>query len=130
VQRAGQWRPEILWENSDVSAYMSTPVVAGGRLIGHSHKKKGQFFAVDLATGKTVWLSEGRQGDNALLVAAGDTVLALTTDGELVVIDATAPRYSERRRYDVAETATWAHPAVVGAGIVVKDEKTLSMLRF
>ena len=130
VQRAGQWRPEILWENADVAAYMSTPVVAGGRLIGHSHKKKGQFFAVDLATGKTVWLSEGRQGDNAALVAVGDTVLALVTDGEIVVLDAKGPAYAEKRRYDVADTPTWAHLAVTGQGVLVKDEKTLSLLRF
>jgi outer membrane protein assembly factor BamB len=130
VQRAGQWRPEILWENADVAAYMSTPVVAGGRLIGHSHKKKGQFFAVDLATGKTVWLSEGRQGDNAALVAVGDTVLALVTDGEIVVLDAKGPAYAEKRRYDVADTPTWAHLAVTGQGVLVKDEKSLSLLRF
>jgi outer membrane protein assembly factor BamB len=130
VQRAGQWRPEILWENAEVAAYMSTPVVAAGRLVGLSHKKKGQFFAVDLATGKTAWLSEGRQGDNAALVAVGDTVLALVTDGEIVVLDAKAPAYAETRRYGVAETPTWAHLAVTDKGVLVKDEKTLSLLRY
>jgi len=130
VQRAGQWRPEILWENADVATYLSTPVVAGGRLIGLSHKRKGQFFALDLATGKTVWLSEGRQGESAALVSTGDAVLALVTDGDLVVIDASGPAYAERRRYTVADTPTWAHLAVTSQGVLVKDEKTLSLLRF
>lgn len=130
VQRAGQWRPEILWQNADVATYMSTPVVAGGRLVGLSHKKKGQFFALDLATGKTAWLSEGRQGENAALVSTGDAVLALVTEGDLVVIEASGPAYSERRRYTVADTPTWAHLAVTSQGVLVKDEKTLSLLRF
>ena len=50
---------------------MSTPVLEGRPLYGLSHRKKGQLFCLDAATGKTVWLSEGRQGDNAALVAAG-----------------------------------------------------------
>lgn len=130
VQKAGQWRPEIVWQNADVSAYMSTPVVAGGRLFGLSHKRKGQFFCLDAATGKTIWLSEGRQGENASLAAAGDAILAQVTEGDLVVIDAKAPAYKEVRRYKVADTPTWAHVAVSGDGVLVKDEESLTFLRF
>jgi hypothetical protein len=34
------------------------------------------------------------------------------------------------RRYTVTETPTWAHLAVVGDGILVKDAGSLTYLRF
>ena len=60
-----EWETDKTWENKEVSLYMSSPVADGERLFGFSHRHKGQFFAMDLTTGKTLWTSEGRLGDNA-----------------------------------------------------------------
>jgi hypothetical protein len=109
---------------------MSSPVAAAGRVCGLSHRRKGQIYCLDAASGRTAWLSEGRQGDNASLVTAGSTLLVLTTDGELSVIDAAGPSPRTLRRWTVAATPTWAHPAVVPAGVLVKDAETLALLRF
>ena len=128
--KGGGWTAETVWENPDVALYMSSPVLVAGRLYGFSHKKKGQFFCLDAATGKTLWLSEGRQGDNASLVAAGGAILALVTEGELIVFEAGGAAFKVLRRYTVAETPTWAHLAVVGDGILVKDAGSLAYLRF
>jgi outer membrane protein assembly factor BamB len=128
--KGGGWTAETVWENPDVALYMSSPVLVAGRLYGFSHKKKGQFFCLDAATGKTLWLSEGRQGDNASLVAAGGAILALTTEGELIVLEAGGVAFKVLRRYTVAETPTWAHLAVLGDGILVKDAGSLAYLEF
>ena len=130
VARAGAWTTQPAWENPDVSLYMSSPVLADGRLFGFSHRKKGQFFALDAATGRTLWLSEGRQGDNASLVAAGGAMLALTTEGELIVFEAGGPAFKVLKRYTVADSPAWAHLAVVADGVLVKDERSLAYLRF
>ena len=50
--KGGGWTAETVWENPDVALYMSSPVLVAGRLYGFSHKKKGQFFCLDAATGK------------------------------------------------------------------------------
>jgi outer membrane protein assembly factor BamB len=118
------------WENGEVAAYMSTPVLEGGRLYGLSHKKRGQFFCLDAGTGKTLWLSEGRQGENAALVSAAGAILALTTDSELLVLPLKGSGFAPARRWRVAESATWAHPVVTGEGLLVKDKTQLSYLRF
>jgi outer membrane protein assembly factor BamB len=118
------------WENAEVASYMSTPVLVGQRLVGHSHKKKGQFFALDAATGKTIWLSEGRQGENAALLAGGGAVFALTTDSELLVIDPEAPAFKVLKRYPVASSPVWAHPVLLPEGVLVKDAASLALLRF
>jgi outer membrane protein assembly factor BamB len=131
ITRAGAgWTIAPVWENAEVAAYMSSPVLAGGRVCGLSHRRKGQLFCVDAANGKTAWLSEGRQGENAALVAAGNTLLALTTGGELMVADAAAAEFKVVRRYTVATSPTWAHLAVTPEGVLVKDAQTLAFLRF
>lgn len=122
----GKWTAESVWENADMSMYMSSPVVAGGRLVGLANRKKGQFFCLDLADGKTLWTSDGRMGENAALLAAGDIVLALTTNRQLVVFKASAEKFAPLATYEVADEATWAHPAVVGKSVLVKDRKTLA----
>ena len=38
--------------------------------------------------------------------------------------------FKEIRRYTVADKPTWAHPAVVGDGLLVKDAESLAYLRF
>jgi outer membrane protein assembly factor BamB len=106
---------------------MSTPVLVGDVLYGLSHKKKGQFFAVDAKTGKTLWLSEGRQGDNAALVSAQGALLMLTTESTLVVAKPDPAAFSVLRSYTVASTPTWAHPAVSGDRLFVKDKETLAL---
>jgi hypothetical protein len=43
--------------------------------VGLTQRNKGQFFAVELASGKTLWASDGRMGDYAALMVAGGLVL-------------------------------------------------------
>jgi len=124
------WTTQSRWESADVAAYMSTPVLEGGRLYGLSHRKKGQLFCLDAATGKAVWLSEGRQGENAALLAGGTMVFVLTTEGDLLVLPLKGDSFAPVRRYRVASSPTWAHPVVTGEGVLVKDRDSLAYLRF
>jgi outer membrane protein assembly factor BamB len=105
---------------------MSTPVESGGYLFGLTHHRRGQFFCLDLRTGKTMWTTKGREGENAALVTAGGLVMAMTTEGELVVLRSNAKAFEAVKRYTLAESAVWATPALVGGGIVVKDADTLA----
>ncbi len=117
---------EEVWRVS-TTFYMSSPVLAGKRLLGFSNQKKGQVVALDPATGKRLWESEGRLGDNGAVVLWGDWLLVLTTEGELLVMAAGAPGFSPARRYTVADTPTWAHPVPTSAGVLVKDESKLAL---
>ena len=127
---ASGWTTTAVWENADVASYMNTPVLEAGRLYGLSHRKRGQFFCIDAASGRTLWLSEGRQGENAAIVSAADAIFALTTDSELLVLRGKGDSFAPARRYRVAESPTWAHPVVTGEGVLVKDRTKLSYLRF
>jgi hypothetical protein len=108
--------------------YMSSPVLAAGLLYGLTNRNKGQFVAIDPKTGKTVWTGEGRQAENAMLVARGAEVLALTTESVLHVFKATPRGLEPVRQYTVADSPTWAHPVILGNRVLVKDLDSLSLL--
>lgn len=122
---ADGWRAQEAWRNEQVSLYMSSPATSGQTIFGLSHRNRGQFVALDLATGKTLWTTRGREGDNASFIRAGDMLLIATTNSELIVARASPARFEEVTRYTVADSATWAHPAVVGRTVVVKDVERL-----
>jgi len=131
IARTGtQWTATPAWSNDQVSMYMSSPAGIGTTVYGLSNKNRGQFFAIDAATGKTLWTTKGRDAENASMVRAGDYLLIGTTNSELIVVKANATRYEELKRYTVADSAMWAHPAFAGRTVVVKDVDTLTVWGF
>jgi outer membrane protein assembly factor BamB len=125
----GRWEARPAWESTDASFYMSSPVLAGARLLGFSHRQKGQVVALDAATGRLLWAGPGRQGDNASLIMAGGEALVLTTEAELLVLKADADRFAPVATYAVGEGPTWAHLAVAPGAVLVKDGHALTSWR-
>jgi outer membrane protein assembly factor BamB len=127
VRRDGKWVAEIVWETKDVSLLMSNPVLIGDTLFGLSERSSGQFFALDVKTGKVLWLGPPRQATNTAVVKAGDLLFFLDDDAELIVARANRTRFDPLKRYTVADSATWAQPAISGNRIFVKDASTLAL---
>jgi outer membrane protein assembly factor BamB len=122
--------PNMVWQNQDVAMYMNSPVLFGDLLFGMSHKNKGQFFCLDAASGKTLWTGEPRQGENAAMVIADSTIFSLTNDADLVVTRASDKGMQLIKKYRVADRPTWAHPAIAGRDVLIKDETTLTAWSF
>ena len=116
-----------MWETKDVSTYVSSPVLADGVLFGLSTKQRGQFFAIDAKTGQVLWLGTPREADNTALVKAGQLLFFLNDDAELIVARANRKAFDPIARYVVADSATWAQPAISGDRIYVKDVNTLAL---
>jgi outer membrane protein assembly factor BamB len=131
VEKQGdEWITDRIWENKEVSLYMSTPVTSGQRLFGFSHRQKGQLFAIDITTGRTLWTSEGRMADNVSLVRTGDVLWALTTQADLLLFRDSDKQFEQVARYKMAETPTWAHPVITTGSVIVKDETKLTKWKF
>ena len=118
--------PEQIWQNKSVSMYMNSPVWQGDLLCGLSHKNKGQYFCLNSTNGQLRWASPGRQGENAAMILLNRQILSLDTDGQLHVIDTQARTFQELKKYEVAKSATWAHPALIPGGILIKDFNSLA----
>jgi outer membrane protein assembly factor BamB len=127
IKRGDQWVSENVWENNDVTMDMSTGVLVGSTLFGFSARNSGQFFAVDANTGQTLWLSEGRIAENAAVVRAGDLWLALQADAQLIVARGNPKQFEILKRYNVANSATWAQPVLSGERVFVKDLNSITL---
>jgi outer membrane protein assembly factor BamB len=128
IKHGAGWTTETVWQNKDFSMYMSSPVVSGGDLLfGFSWLKHGQFFCLRSGDGTLLWTSDGRQGDNAAIVAAGSVWLILTPDANLIVARQSDRAFEPLRKYSVADSPTWAHPVVMGHGILIKDATNLAL---
>jgi outer membrane protein assembly factor BamB len=117
----GKWIGETVWTNPQTPMFMSSPVLIGGTIYGLTMRSRGQFVAIDAASGKTLWNTQGREGENASMLGSRSWLLASTTDGNLVIARANPQKYEEVRRYHLAQSALWAHPAITGNSIIVKD---------
>jgi len=127
VRRDSRWTTENVWENADAALYMANAVVVRDILFGMSHRRSGQFFALDANTGKTLWTSPPRQATNAAMSHAGDLLFILKDEGELVVANASATAFEPIKRYTIADSATWAAPTISGNRIFVKDTSSLAL---
>jgi outer membrane protein assembly factor BamB len=127
TRTADGFEAKQLWHNPQVAMYMSSPVLDGDVLFGLSNTRKGQYVCLDAKTGQIVWATEGRDGNQAAVLSAGSVLLFLTSDADLIVAAKSRKAFEPLARYKVAESATWAHPAVLGRQILVKDEASLSL---
>jgi outer membrane protein assembly factor BamB len=127
TRRDGKWVVEVVWENKEVSLFISNPVLIRDMLFGLSEKSSGQFFALDARTGKTLWLGEPREASNTAVVKAGDLLFMLNDDAELIVARNSRTGFEPLKRYTIADSATWAQPAISGNRMFVKDVTSLAL---
>jgi outer membrane protein assembly factor BamB len=120
--------PTEVWSDKEHSMYMSSPVLQGKLLFGMTHRKNGAVFCLDAETGKLLWESDGRMGDNVALLNAEKALLLLTSGGKLLVAKPDASKFEKVVEYTVADTPTWAHPVFMGNRILIKDKTSLRSL--
>ena len=120
-------RAEPLWTDPQIMASQYTTCVAGnGCLFGIHGRQDGpraELRCFDPKTRTILW-AEPSFG-YATLLAAGDKLLILKTDGTLVLAAANPRRYEELARARVCEHVTRALPALAGGRIYVRDTRRL-----
>jgi outer membrane protein assembly factor BamB len=130
ARRENKWVTEETWMSEDPPNRLSNTVLDGDVMFGLTQRNMGQYYAVDMKTGKTLWASEGRQAANVAVERAGDIIFSMENDGELVIFRASRTGFEPIKRYRVAPEemfSTWALPAISGNRIFVKDASTLAL---
>lgn len=127
TRKGSEWTTDVAWTNPDLPMRLSNAAPVGKMLVGISTRNAGQYFAVDPATGKTLWTSAERQAAQAAIVTAGSVWFSLEDDGELIVVRTSATAFEPLQRYKVSDTPTWSPPAISGNRIFVKDQSTLAL---
>jgi len=115
------WRQE---GNNPVTNHWATPLAKDGYLYGMFGFKEfgdGPVKCVEIATGEVVWEKRGFGPGN--LVLAGETLVALSDTGELVLITATPKAYEELARAKVIDGKCWSTPVIANGRIYARSTK-------
>ncbi|HEU0178750.1 MAG TPA: PQQ-binding-like beta-propeller repeat protein [Blastocatellia bacterium] len=127
ARNGAEWTSKQVWHNPEIAMYMNSPVLEGEHLYGMSSKRKGQYFCLEAATGKILWITEGREGASAAILNAKDALLILTSDANLIVAKKSVKGFEQVAKYSVADSPTYAHPAPTGKMILVKDDAAMTL---
>jgi outer membrane protein assembly factor BamB len=126
-KQGNEFKSTQLWRsegNEPVANHWSTPVYKDGHLYGMFSFKKygtGPLKCVELATGKVKWTEPNFGAGNVIL--AGNTVIALADNGELVVVAANPEKYTELSRSKVVDGKCWSTPALANGKIYIRSTK-------
>ena len=108
--------------------YMSSPITHEGHVYMHGRDKK--FHCLEAKTGQLKWSSEKKFSEYASLVANDDKALALTADGNLLLMQLNSSGFNLVDTKKISEAPTWAHLAVCGEELFVRELKGLVKLQW
>jgi len=122
---SGRLIPKPAAEFRDLAPTTTSPVVTCGRVFG-AHQG---LQCLDVQHGlRPLWHSVNEApGDHATLIADGERVLVITLAGELILLDARAPRcevISRLRLFD-DEVEVYSHPALVGSRLYARGGESV-----
>lgn len=123
--REGKLDPKPVAQYARLAPDTHTPVVTGGRLFGAWNG----LHCLDLKKALTpVWVRRDAVFSRYLsLVASEDRVLAITLEGELILLDPTAATFKVLDRVKLLsdEGSLHAHPAFVGKAMYLRGDSEL-----
>ncbi len=127
AQADGKFTVTEAWRHK-AQGYMSTPVVIDG--VAYTHLKSQRVMAIEVATGRELWTSEQSFGKYMNLVAQGDRILALDQGGKLFLFRANREKFDLLDQRKLTSAETWAHLAVAGDELFVRELNALVAYRW
>jgi outer membrane protein assembly factor BamB len=127
AKNGDEWATTNLWENTDLTFRNTNLVLVGDVLFGLSTKNSGQYLGVDAKSGKTLWMSPGRQSVNAAVGKIGDLFYSLEDDGDFIIVKKSDTAFEVVKKYKLADGNTWAEAVLSGNRILVKDLTSVTL---
>lgn len=124
-KNGSKFQAEEIWRlegNKPVTNHWATPLAKDGYLYGMFGYKEygdGPVKCVEIESGDVMWEEEGFGPGN--LVLAGDTLIALSDSGELVLIEADPNEYKELSRAKVLGGKCWSTPIIANGRIYARS---------
>jgi outer membrane protein assembly factor BamB len=105
-----------VWRNTRMKNKFTSSVLHDGFVYGLD---EAILACVDAATGALQWKG-GRYGYGQILLA-GDRIIVLTEDGDLVLVAATPDRHQELASFPALSGKTWNHLALDRGRLLVRN---------
>lgn len=116
--------PSQVWDNR-LQGYMSSPIVIGDH--AYIHLRNQRFACVDLNSGEISWSTERRFGQYWSMIKQDDKMLVLDQNGTLLLIKASGEKFNLLDEIKVSEKSTWAHIAMSGKHIAIREHMALTL---
>jgi outer membrane protein assembly factor BamB len=110
------WSVREVWRNVRMKNRFGSAVLHDGFIYGFD---EAIFACIDAATGDLKWKG-GRYGYGQVVVA-GDRLIVLSEEGDLVLLNATPVRHDELARFPAITGKTWNHPAIADGILLVRN---------
>ena len=124
IQKVGKKQSiEQNWENKQ-EGYMSGPIILDGYC--YIHLRKQRITCLDIKNGETKWISSESFGKYMSMVSNGKEILALDEDGTLYLIDPNPEKFVIKEKRTISDSPSWAHLAVTGNQIFVRELEALA----
>jgi outer membrane protein assembly factor BamB len=107
---------KLIWSNQRMKNKFTSSVLRDGFVYGLD---ESILACIDAATGDVKWKA-GRYGYGQVMLA-GDRLIVLTEDGQIVQVRATPERHEELVAFDAISGKTWNHPAIVDGRLLVRN---------
>ena len=120
------FRADELWKTK-TEAYMSSPVVVDGQI--YLHLRNQRVVCIDTDSGDVLWTTRPF-GKYWSMVSGGNKTLALDERGDLLLLDLNEKEFVMLDKLHVSDEPAWAHLAVAGNQIFVRDLKGLSIFEW
>ena len=122
VTRSGdRFEVKRIWENQRMKNKFTSSVLHNGFIYGLD---ESILACLDANTGEQKWKG-GRYGYGQIMLA-GDHIIVLTEDGNLVLIRATPERHEEIASFGAIEGKTWNHPVIVSGRLLVRNLREMA----
>ena len=116
-----EFTARAVWENKNLKNRFNSSVLHQGFIYGFD---EGIFACIDARTGERKWKG-GRYGYGQVLLA-GDHMIVLAEDGDLVLLKASPDAHQEVARFSAIEGKTWNHPAMAGNVLLVRNAREMA----
>jgi hypothetical protein len=126
VNQNGRIVPRDRWVSRKLRIHLGNAVRVGDCIYGSSGGATGGpafLVALDIKTGKRLWIERGFAGATCLY--ADDKLIILDEEGHLALATATPEKLTVHARCKIAEPRTWAAPTLTGKTLYVRDSKRI-----
>lgn len=127
-QADGKTTVNELWHHSKMQIHFGSAIRIGDYIYASTGGNGPSFFAaVNVKTGKMAFRKRGLFG-KAQLLLAGDKIIVLDEDGQLLLASATPEDVTIHAKASVLERIAWTVPTLVGQKLYLRDCKTIKAL--
>lgn len=111
-------RATTLWKNLKLKSKFASIVTSGNCAYGLDERI---LTCIDLDSGERLWKG-GRYGHGQLILA-GDTLIVLAENGDVVLVEASSTAFNQLSRFKALESRTWTHPVLAGSLLLVRNDR-------